>query len=315
MHLGGRGEGVGVFPLGYGDQVQERPDEIERASRDVGSEENGCDAALRGELSCRLGGVLHAPHNHREPPYPRRPQNLVDIGHGLLENVRRGDVDLGHDEDERDLEGEGDADVLLGHSQHAHVGAHHHHGVVGDHARHAVNCRLDVSFVTRQVNKRQHFGASRNDFRPAHVSQRSPLIVDDLARAAETDDLLRDTRCPTILDLMPVAEHVLASETASIVQLAFREHANQGAFSAVDVADHGDLDLGKVSLGDLSYQNLGDATLLAFSLMQDVDIGSEAVRHCSEGGNGRLKLFLRNALWVAIVLDADFIHSFASTLP
>ena len=35
-----------------------------------------------------------------------------------------------HRKDERVLEGEGDAEVLLGHPQHPHVGAHHHHRVV-----------------------------------------------------------------------------------------------------------------------------------------------------------------------------------------
>lgn len=84
--------------------------------------------------------------------------DLVDLGQVLLEDVRRHEVDFGHDDDEGDLEREAQRHVLLGHVRHAHVGAHQNKRVVGVYRCEPVDGRLEVPLVARHVEEGDDLG-------------------------------------------------------------------------------------------------------------------------------------------------------------
>lgn len=108
-------------------------------------------------------------------------------------------------------------------------------------------------------------------------------LVDHLAGAVESEDVVAHGTRPAALHLVLVAKQLLARVAPSIVQLAVGQHAQKRGLAGVHVAHHRHADLHKVLAVDApSDEELGRQSLLGLALPQ-----LHAVR--IEGGGQRLQ--------------------------
>lgn len=114
----------GVIVAVVWDDVEESADEIERMASYVGDLEDWADT-LTDELCSGVYAFLLVLDEDGYFSGAGRLENLGQLGDGLLENVRRTDVDLGYANHDWDIEGQGDAQMLLTHADQAIVGSDH----------------------------------------------------------------------------------------------------------------------------------------------------------------------------------------------
>ena len=116
----GDGEGVvdvefewslGVVVPVMGQDVEERADQVETFTRDVGNLEDGADA-LRDELAGGLDGFLVVLDENRDLAGAGGFEDARQLGDGLLQDLRRTDVDLGDNDHDWDIEREGNAKMF-----------------------------------------------------------------------------------------------------------------------------------------------------------------------------------------------------------
>mmetsp|Transcript_29696 Transcript_29696/g.68109 ORF Transcript_29696/g.68109 Transcript_29696/m.68109 type:complete len:445 (+) Transcript_29696:383-1717(+) len=209
--------------------------------------------------------VIHASHLVRPLPRPRYAQQAVELLHRLLQNVLRGEVHLGHDDEYGHVQRNRHAEVLLRHTRHPMVGAHHHHPVVWVVSRHAEHCGLEILLVPGEVDEGDNLGGAGDHLLPVHRAHPSTrrargcdrlgggrraeergaarataaataegvragrvLRVDDAALLVEADVLvLCDGARPARLRLVSVLEHAQPRRAAPVVQAAADENAHE----------------------------------------------------------------------------------------
>mmetsp|Transcript_43646 Transcript_43646/g.83286 ORF Transcript_43646/g.83286 Transcript_43646/m.83286 type:complete len:618 (+) Transcript_43646:353-2206(+) len=291
--------------------VEEAAQEVDGGPRDAGGEEDGHHRP-RGHALCARERVLPRAHHHRQLGHARTLEHLVQAAHRLLQHVLAAHVDLVDDDERRHLEGESDAQVLLGHShQPAAVAVHRHHSVVGEVPREAEERRLEVALVPGQIEKRQHLGAGGDDVAPGPVVNLVTVsVVEHLPSGREAQHLVADARGAPAVQLVLVAENVHASRASAVVQLALGQHAQQSALAAVHVParGHTNLHVSRVHWSD-SNQHRGGGALGAGALHHARGLRVELRRHLHQIIQAPLEIVGGQASHVAVVLHPDFVQS------
>lgn len=157
--------GIRVIPSMMGEDVQERPHKVERLARDVGHEKDRT-YPLTDKLRSRINALLTRTYKRRHLPRAGALHYFRNLRQRLLEDVGRANVNLGDDDHDRDVEREGDAQVLLAHAHETVVGCDHEEAVVGAAGEEAEDGCAEVLFVAGQVGEGYYLGAASADFFP-----------------------------------------------------------------------------------------------------------------------------------------------------
>mmetsp|Transcript_39037 Transcript_39037/g.103184 ORF Transcript_39037/g.103184 Transcript_39037/m.103184 type:complete len:236 (+) Transcript_39037:971-1678(+) len=136
-------------------------------------------------------------------------------------------------EDQRQLKGNSNGEVLLHHAEDTMVRAHHDQGVVREAARHARDGGLDVAFVAGEVDKCQHLCTRRDDFCPVILARSA---THELSIFVKPQDLMCDAGCPTRFNFVTVAKNLASSKSTSIIQYTACQNSDQCALATVDVS-------------------------------------------------------------------------------
>lgn len=148
--------GVGVVIAVVRKDVEECADKVQGLASDVGDLEDGADA-LRDELGGGLDSVGAIFDEDGYFPCTRRLEYASQLGDGLLQNLRRAYVNLCNDYHHRNIQGEGDSEMLsrvlsasvlsqvlsipiLAHSNQTIIGSDHKQAVIRAAAQETKDC-------------------------------------------------------------------------------------------------------------------------------------------------------------------------------
>mmetsp|Transcript_33039 Transcript_33039/g.50630 ORF Transcript_33039/g.50630 Transcript_33039/m.50630 type:complete len:322 (-) Transcript_33039:394-1359(-) len=150
--------------LGLRHSSQEASQEINTLASATGDGENGADLAS-GSSGPDLLDVLHGLDDDGD----LLAVLLHDLDHFLevlLVDLLGSYINLSEDHKDRQVQGERNAEMLLGHLRNAHVGADHQHAVVGEQGSQAVHRRLQVLLVATHVEQVNDSAGVFNDVGP-----------------------------------------------------------------------------------------------------------------------------------------------------
>jgi len=166
------------------------------------------------------------------------------------------DVDFRDHNEKRDLQCQRDAQVLLGHHAHSHLGSDDDHAVVRHQAHKPKHRCLEVLLMATQVKESHQLLRVGGDVSPRLVlGSVGPLRCDDFL-FVEAHDLLSDAGRPSIAEFVREVEDLLPREASAIVHNALCEHSNERTLSRVDVADDSHSDVSLVSHSHSAFKSV-----------------------------------------------------------
>lgn len=169
-------------------------------------------------------------------------QDLADLVKIRPEDILWCQIDLGEDDEDRDLEGVGNTDVLLGHLGDAHVGSDDQNAVVWIGARQAMHRGLQVLLVAAQIGEVDDLGGVLHDIWPDLVLlvRMSDLGNILLSVSLETHDLVGNRAGPSIVFFVYVVEDVLPHKASAVIDGAGGrgQDADKGRLTGIYITKH-----------------------------------------------------------------------------
>src|SRR4051812_42333330 len=156
---------VGIVAAVVREDVEERADQIEVLARHVRHLEDGADP-LAHKLSSRVDALFVVLDEDGYLPRPRALQDPRYLRDGLLQNLRRANVDFRDDHHDWHVQGKCNAQVLFAHADEAVVGRNHKQAIIWAARQKPKHRGTQVTFMARQVGERDDFCAALPDLLP-----------------------------------------------------------------------------------------------------------------------------------------------------